>query len=82
MLVLPRSPAMLDTMVTDPSLRDAMPGSTMLASQWLLRMLVPMMRSHASSGMVSDGPKCGLTAALHTRASMRPHSARVRPTRD
>ena len=34
------------------------------------------MRSHASSGMVSEGPKCGLTAALHTRASMRPHLAR------
>ena len=78
--VLPRSPAIDETTITDPPPRSAIPGSTMLHSQWLLRTLLPMIRSQASSGMPIDGPKYGLTAALQTSVSIRPHSASVRST--
>ena len=60
-----------------PPPRLAICGRTMLQSQKLLRTLLPMMRSKASSGQSMEGPKYGLTAALQTRMSMPPHLARV-----
>jgi hypothetical protein len=47
----------------------------------LERILVAMMRSHASSLMPSVGPKYGFTAALPTRISMPPQCATVLSTR-
>ena len=79
-IALPLRPAMLETMMTLPSARSAICGMTMLHSHRLLRTLLAIILSKASSVMVAIGPKCGLTAALQTSVSIRPHVASVRST--
>ena len=44
-LAEPRSPAIEETTITDPPPRAAIPGSTMLHSQKLLRTLLAIVRS-------------------------------------
>ncbi len=53
---MPLSPAMLETTITAPSSRAAICGSTIAHSQRLLRTLLAMILSNASSGMSSSGP--------------------------
>src|SRR5687768_2429067 len=69
----PSKPAIEDTMMIEPPPRSAICGSTMLHNQKLLRTLLFITLSYASSDMLIDGPKYGFTAALHTRMSMPPH---------
>ena len=52
----PMNPAIELMMMTEPPPRSAICGMTMLDSQKLLRTLLAMTRSNASSGMSSDRP--------------------------
>ena len=56
MMVLPRSPPMLLTMVMVPSLRARIAGATMLISQWFETMLFCRILVKASSEMPPCGP--------------------------
>ena len=78
--VLPLSAAMLETMITTPSLRSAICGITMLHSHQLLLMLLPMILSKTSSPACAVGPYTGLAAALHTRMSIFPQCFMVAST--
>ena len=68
---------MLDTMITDPSRRSAICGTTRLHSHRLCLTLVARILSQADSVTSAIGPKWGLTAALQTRTSMRPQRSRA-----
>ena len=63
---VPSSPAIDEMMTIEPPPRSAICGSTMLHNQKLLRTLLFMTLSNASSDMSIAGPKYGLTAALQT----------------
>src|SRR5690606_34555976 len=52
----PTRPAMEEMMMTEPPPRCAICGSTMLHNQKLLRTLLFITLSYASSGMSMDGP--------------------------
>ena len=72
---------MLETMITLPSRRSAMPGMTRLVSQSTLRRFTVIVLSQSTSLALAIGPMCGAIPALQTRMSMRPCRSSVARTR-
>src|SRR5258706_7600624 len=69
-----------ETITTAPPTCSAIPGMARLQSHRLLFTFEFMILSKASSESPLMVPKYGLTAALQTKMSMRPHRSLVRET--